>query len=244
MLLALATAVPSASPSPEPLKTIVTVSTSPFCGAFAAHVNSAIDSAVTDDRNLGSIILTLRAHDLAGNGIARRNEMQRLTTLADTMYRAYRSGEGEVNRLRDLAKTAKNKSERTEIKASADALGGALYRQHLIQRDLDGFVAYLQAADMRRGSDAEETQNEAIFGNPNAHYAAANLDINGRPLWVPPDAGREMEHDLVSLPGDESTATDAALALKASRDFERRLPAILRDELTAGARIAKANEHC
>lgn len=244
VLLALAAAAPSPSPTPEPLRTIVTVRTSPFCGAFATHVNSAIDSAVTNDRDLGSIILTLHASDLAGNDIQRRNEMQRLTTLADGMYRAYRSGEAEVNRLRDLAKTAKDKSEQTDIKASADALGGALYRQHLIQRDLDGFVAYLQAGDMRRDSDAEQTQNVALFGSPDARYAAAHMDANGRELWLPPDAGRSLEHNLVGLAGDESRGDDLELAAKASRDFQSRLSAILRDEVTAGGRIARANERC
>jgi hypothetical protein len=242
VLLAIATAAPS--PSPEPLRTIVTVRTSPFCGAFATHVNSAISYAVDNDKNLGSVIMTLHSNDLANTVITRNNELHQLQSLADSMYHSYRDGEAEVNRLRDLAKTAKDKDEQEEIKSSADALGGVLYRQHLIQRDIDGFVAYMDAADMRRDSDPELAQNDSILGAQDT-YAPSARTIAQPYYWVPTNLGRSSS-DPSALPmaGDESLSDDVAMAAAASDDFKQRIPAIFQDELTAGDRIAQANERC
>ena len=80
-------------------------------------------------------------------------EIHHLNTLADAIYKQYRAGEREVNQLRDLAKQATDPEEQAELKAAADALGGALYRQHLMQRDLDGFVNFLYASDMMTSDD-------------------------------------------------------------------------------------------
>src|SRR5215469_9247255 len=124
-VLAIITVTPGPSPSPsastEPLKTIITVHSSPFCSQFASHVNSAIDHAVHNDRTLGTVILTLHSTDLAENELARHNEIQRLENLGDSMYRDYRKGLEEVDKLRELAKTAQDEQEKTEVKAAADA---------------------------------------------------------------------------------------------------------------------------
>src|SRR5579863_3227399 len=138
LLLAVMTASPLPSPSAEPLKTIVTVRSTTFCGEFATHVNNAIGDATRNDENLGKVILTLRASNLGGTDMDRHIERMRLSSTADSMYREYRAGEDEVNHLRALAKSAKDPQEKADLTASADALGGVLYRQHLIQRDLDG----------------------------------------------------------------------------------------------------------
>lgn len=230
LLFAIATSAPVSSPAPTPsaapLKTIVTVRTSPFCSAFASHVNAAIGATVQNDSSLGSVIVALRATDLENNTISRRNELQALEHLADSMYHDYRSGEDEVNRLRDLAKTVTDKGEQAELKASADALGGALYRQHLIQRDLDGFVAYLNTGEMRH-FDSDE---RALMGGTQAEYVHAML-------------ARYMP-TMSALPGDESPEDDTRMAKEASRDFRSRLPQILKDEINAGAHIATASERC
>ena len=244
VLLALATAAPSPSPTPEPLKTIVTVKTSPFCGAFASHVNSAISSAVDNDKALGSIMLTLRSNDLANTTITRNNELQQLQHVADDMYRAYRSGLSEVDRLRDLAKTAKDKDEQEQIKSSADALGGVLYRQHLIQRDLDGFIAYIQAGDMRRDSDPELATNNDMLGAGDS-YTPSTHTLNSPYYWAPVNLGRSVNNpSALPMPGNESWADDVEMASRASSDFQQRLPAIFADEQTAGTRISQANERC
>jgi hypothetical protein len=238
LLIALATAAPSPSPTPL-LKTIVTVKSSPFCGAFAAHVNAAIGSAVANDQTLGTTILNLRSDDLGGNAIERNNEEQRLENLADAIYHQYRAGEAEVAQLRTLAAKASDPAEKASLKASADALGGALYRQHLIQRDLDGFVAFLDTSDMRAGMET--------FDQPPPELAAGRMGMTGAmtsgmgPYWLPP--GYEQRVSALTV-GHESHDDDVRMAAAASADFQNRLAAVLQDEMTAGNHIEQASDHC
>lgn len=231
-----ATTASAPSPSPAPLlKTIVTVKSSPICGAFAAHTNAAITSALANDQSLGMTILTLRSPDLAGSSLDRQSEVHHLNILADDMYKQYRAGEREVTELRTLASEATDPDEKAALKAVADALGGALYRQHLMQRDLDGFVNYLYASDMMASDDDSTRDPDAprrqfLDDVPGAH------PINGSaPVWNPAD---------VPLAGTESLTDDVTMARAASQDFVERLPALRQDELTAGNRIETAAEKC
>lgn len=239
MLALVLAVVTAAAPSPSPtplLKTIVTVKSSPLCGAFAAHTNAAIGSAVQNDANLGSTILTLRSTDLAGNSIDRLSEIRRLSTLADSIYKQYRAGETEVNELRDLAKQATDPDEKADLKAAADALGGALYRQHLIQRDLDGFVAFLQASDMMTDDNADGPRHPMTQDMPGASPQEMNV------YWMPQMQWAMTHPPLIA--GSESLDDDVAMAKAASTDFQRRMPAVMQDELTAGGHIEQAADHC
>ncbi|HUA09586.1 MAG TPA: hypothetical protein VMA98_09950 [Candidatus Acidoferrales bacterium] len=236
IVLAALTASASPSPSPTPLlKTIVTVKTSPLCGEFAAHTNAAITSAVQNDQTLGSTILMLRSHDLAESSLSRNAEIHHLDSLASSIYKQYRAGEQEVDQLRALAAKDTDPTEKAALKASADALGGALYRQHLMQRDLDGFVAFLYASDMTTGDDAGSrhplsqdvpwAQTNEI--GPNEYGYATGL-MRGAPF----------------LAGSESVEDDVRMAKAASEDFQSRMPAVMQDELNAGAHIEQAADHC
>ena len=238
MLAIVLAAVTATAPSPSPtplLQTIVTVKSSPICGAFAAHTNAAISSALANDQSLGTTISMLRSPDLAGSSLDRLSEIHHLNTLADAMYKQYRAGEREVNELRDLAKQATDPDEKAELKAVADALGGALYRQHLMQRDLDGFLNYLYASDMM-ASDDDPTQNpdaprrQFLEDVPGAH------PLNGlSPVWTPYDS---------PLAGTESITDDLTMARAASQDFVTRLPALRQDEQAASSRIETAATKC
>ncbi|MBV8639567.1 MAG: hypothetical protein JO322_15925 [Candidatus Eremiobacteraeota bacterium] len=235
LVLAIITAVPGPSPtaSAEPLKTIVTVRSSPFCSEFATHVNAAIDHAVRNDATLGSVILTLHSNDLAENDLSRHNEIQRLENLGDSIYRDYRKGLDEVGKLRDLAKTASDEQEKTELTAAADALGGVLYRQHLIQRDLDGFTAYLDMTDMQRETNHVVLNRE--FG-PGYDMTDAWSDALSTNYMV-------QQHIAETSPM-HPPEQDVEMAGNASRDFEHRIPDILRDELTAGGHITEVSDRC
>ncbi len=231
-----ATTASAPSPSPTPLlQTIITVKSSPLCGAFAAHTNAAISSALANDASLGTTILTLRSPDLAGSSLDRTSEIHRLNTLSDTIYKQYRAGEREVNELRDLANKATDPDEKAALKDAADALGGALYRQHLMQRDLDGLVNYLYASDMMASDDdttrdPDMPRRQFLEDVPGAH------PINGSsPVWTPYDT---------PLAGTESLTDDVTLARAASQDFVTRLPAVRHDELTAVPRIEAAADKC
>jgi len=243
IVLAALTASASPSPSPTPLlKTIVTVKSSPFCGALAAHLNAAIGSAISNDQSLGSTIVGLRSRDLAGSSIQRNNEIMRLESLADAIYRQYRIGENEVKLLRALASTATDSKEKADLKDAADALGGALYRQHLIQRDLDGFVAFLNTADMRSGWDENES-NAARSLEPSEVLGSLGQNDGPAAYWLPPG----YDHYLPPPPlmiGHESGADDVQMAGLASSDFQNRLPDIMEDELNAGNHIEAATDNC
>jgi len=237
VLLFLAVMLASPSPSPTPhLKTIMTVKSSPLCGAFAAHVNAAIGSAVQNDQMLGSAILGLRSNDLSGSDLERNGEENRLTNLADAIYKQYRIGETEVTQLRDLAAKASDPDERASLKASADALGGVLYRQHLIQRDLDGFVAYLNASDMRTDMPSNEAYRPDMPVRPGAMSLFTG---SAGEYWTPPGF-----HSTGLTVGHFSHEDDVRMAASASTDFQSRMPAILQDEMTAGSHIEQASVHC
>lgn len=238
-MLAIVLAALTVSPSPSPtplLKTIITVKSTPLCGAFEAHTNAAIGSAVQNDQTLGSTILTLRSGDLGGSGVDRHFEIHRLTSLADSIYKQYRAGLAEVNQLRSLAKQATDPEEQAEMKASADALGGALYRQHLIQRDLDGFVAFLEASDMMTDDIADGPRHPMTLDMPGAAPAETTA------YWRP-----SVQNALANPPllvGSESLADDVAMSRAASVDFQGRMPAVMQDEVTAGSHIELAADHC
>lgn len=234
---------PSPSPSTEPLKTIVTVRSTTYCEALATHLNAAITSAVENDQNLGSTILTLRSNDLAGTDLSRQHEIHRLQDLGDSLYRNYKSGENEVNHLRDLAKSAQTDEDKAELKAAADALGGVLYRQHLMQRDLDGFVSYLYAADMQADTNRDVLTREFVGADEaNFPYGSRNVNttVTQPYLNILETMGRESVHPYIYRTPD----SDAAMAYNASRDFEARVIDVVRDEVTAGEHVTQASSRC
>jgi hypothetical protein len=239
LLATLATASPSPAPvdSPDPLKVIVTVRSSTLCSQFADHANAAIAATLQNDATLGSVVNTLRVPDLAGNPIERRNMMLRLAELADSIAKQYKAGIGEVKSLRALQSQTNDPQEKVELKAAADALGGALYRQHLIGRDLDGFLAYEYAADMRRPDDDDMMPQmmQATSADVGPYYYAAKA-----PTWL---AQPEPVSPSI-LAGHESLSDDAEMAASASHDFASRLPAITGDELTAADHFTEAAGGC
>ena len=236
-----ATAAPSPSPTTEPLKTIVTVKSTTFCQQYANHSNAAIGSAISNDQSLGSTILTLRSTDLASGELTRNREIHRLQDLADAIYHQYRLGEDEVNHLRELAKSAQDEETKKDIKDAADALGGVLYRQHLIQRDLDGFVSYLYAADMMVDLNNADTRAELTNGASIPEYGYNNYgDLHSRDMTAPGGLGAPS-----GLPfADATPQDDVHMAANASHDFEQRLPAVFKDEMTAADRLTAANTRC
>jgi hypothetical protein len=234
MLVAtLASPTPSPTGLPGPLKVIVTVRSSTFCSRFASHANAAITAALQNDSTLGTLVFVLRNRDLAGNDIERRNMLQSLNKMADAVAMNYKAGMSEIASLRELERKASDPAEKEALKASADSLGGALYRQHLIVRDLDGFLAYEYAADMRR-EDPDSSQ---------AQMKQASAPDAG--MIRPPGSVINIPGiQDVALAGNETRDDDAAMALAASRDFAARLPAVTGDEQNAATAFTAAAGGC
>src|SRR6202011_2156393 len=125
-----ASAPPGAASAPTPLKEIGRVRALPACVPIVAHANGAITQALENDRNLAILTTNLRATDFDKlNFIQRRNAIEALMKQAEAMRVASSAGDVEVKKLREYAVNSPDPQRKAELKAFADALGGALYRQ-------------------------------------------------------------------------------------------------------------------
>lgn len=172
--LAVPLAEPSAAapPAPSPLKEIGRVQSLSICPALVVHANSAIGSALDNDQQLALAVNRLRTTDLdSTNEITRRNGMNDLSTLAGRLRTAAATGTGEIKRLRALATETNDPTRKAELKAFADALGGALARQRKAGTDLDKMLVII---DGRRS--VEEINTQALV---NERASIADAPING-----------------------------------------------------------------
>ncbi|MBV9271658.1 MAG: hypothetical protein JO165_11205 [Candidatus Eremiobacteraeota bacterium] len=238
MVVAVVAASASPAPLPSPssaavsekpvLKTIATVRASASCGEIVTHANSAIAAALNNDVLVGQTIMNLRGVNLDdGNSIHRRNGLQMLGDYAKNLMKQSRSADDEVKRLRAIAAKSKDPVQQKELKAFADELGGALWRQQKIARDLNGFLA---AVDFRDMMTLDEDQKKANIGA---------LGVADPKLQTPSDWGQtnpnytqaQMRGSTLSLEALKGTATGQARA--AAEDFQQRIPAIANDETMA-----------
>jgi hypothetical protein len=230
---------PSPSPSATPLlKTIATVRVSPRCASIITHANSAISTTLSNDQIIGQTISTLRLTNLDdGNPIHRNNGLKALGDLAKSLMLAARSGDDEVKRLRKVASETKDPNEAKALKDFADELGGALWSQQKVARDLNGFLAYQDFRDMAQWDEGQQQMNQATFGVSD-------------PLAENP---REMQHygphGQLATPhphlGHDPNEPDATQQAKwAADDFQNRIPIIMRDENLASGKIDGAIKGC
>jgi len=241
--------VTAASPAPA-LKVIASVRSTPRCAEIVTHANSAIGAALNNDVVIGQLITRLRAINLDdGNSIRRRNGLDALGEFAKMLTQQSRSADNEVKRLRALAAESKDPNEQKELKAFADALGGALWRQQKVARDLNGYLASVDFQDMATFTEAQQQANQGIFGvsdpmtqSPQdmqaAQQIASQRSRGGQMdpttgLHAPPPLGHDPNHP---------TATQEAAA--AASDFESRLPAITLDENGAAQLVTAALARC
>lgn len=238
---------PQPSPSIASLKTIASVRSTPRCASIVTHANSAISSALNNDALITQTITRLRMVNLDdGNPIHRRNGLQSLGDLAKTLTLQSRGADDEVKRLRELAAHAKDPAEAQSLKDFADELGGALWRQQTIARDLNGYLANVDFRDMTAWDEDQQNMNESVFGVKDP--LAQMPDVPGSPhrpgsiqspptyTWTPP-MPPHLGHDPY-----QPTATQEAQA--AASDFSNRVPAIQTDEGHAAGHIGGALAGC
>ena len=238
---------PAATAAPA-LKVIASVRSTPRCAEIVTHANSAIGSALNNDALIAQTITRLRAYNLDdGNPIHRRNGLDALGEFAKNLTQQARAADNEVKRLRALAEKSNDPQEKKELKEFADALGGALWRQQKIARDLNGYLASVDFQDMASQTEAQVQANRAIFGVSDPfvqtpadmrNTAQANSDRNR--TQIDPATGLHplpLGHDP-----NQPTATQEAAA--AARDFESRLPDITTDENGAAQHVTGALARC
>lgn len=229
---------PAAAPTPASsapqLKTIATVRVSPRCASIITHANSAISTTLSNDQIIGQTISTLRLTNLDdGNAIHRNNGLRALGDLAKNLMQASRSGDDEVKRLRKLAADTKDPDSAKALKDFANELGGALWRQQKVARDLNGFLAYQDFHEMAQWDDAQKQMNQATFGVQD-------------PLSQPPDDFHRTgaPTPIPRLGHDSGDATATQQAKWAADDFQSRIQDIMRDENLAAGNIDGAIKGC
>lgn len=244
LTLAVLPAPQAAAPTPQPsatptLKTIATVRASARCAAIITHANSAIGTTLDNDQIIGSTITQLRLSNLDdGNPIHRNNQLKALGDLAKNLMMQARSGDDEVKRLRKIAAETKDPEEAKALKAFADSLGGALWSQQKVARDLNGFLAYQDFRDMSSFDEGQQNSNQAVYGvkDPLAQQPAGEVRTQV-PQLQGMSAPAAMGHD----PNDPTATSQAKLA---ADDFEKRIPDILRDENLAAGKVDGAITGC
>ncbi len=246
MLLALifATAAAGASPvptaTPEPLKTIAIVHSSSACSEIAKHANAAITSALTNDGSLTATIKAMQASDLDSNVIKHRNALDALGEYAKTINLQAVSGDAEIKRLRKLADEATDPARKKDLTAFANWLGGAMWRQRTIARDLNGMLAAVDMRDMIAPDDGIRQMSQAFTGNTDALQFT---NLGAGPLRSLPvnQPGGPFAH---LFPPTLDPPTLATMSAAAARDFALRLPAIANDESMAAGHVTGAFNGC
>lgn len=269
-LIATTGVVPSPTPSPAPrsvapaqLKTIATVRSTPRCTDIMQNTNAAIGDALRNDRAIVRTIAQVRAAPLDDNNqLHYQNAVQQMLDSASKMTTAARAGDDNVKRLRLVAQQTKDPKDKAALLAFADQLGGALWRQQEVARDLAGFGVYLMTREsMRRTFDASQ-------GIPEAEATPQATDQFGIPVPYSPmsvgetDAAARMgARNVLNMrlytatvhqnPNTEPTflkpfgnETPAQMAQAAATDFQGRLRGIATDEDDAANSASGALNGC
>ena len=216
--LALVNAVaPSPQPtaSSEPLKEIGHVYSSGMCTAIVKRANNAIASALRNNRTVAEAVITLRSVDLESeNGIVKHNGMTSIERLATDLRVSSSNANKDIKQLREISGQAEDPVRKSELKAFADALGGALGRQDKIGSDLQTMLLRMTGRDNEQEAYAQIQNNthpvvmpdqimDAYFApvpyNNVAHQFAK--DLATRTLDIAVDESKAAEHIIGAVNG-------------------------------------------
>ncbi len=241
--IASASPVPAASSAPVPaLHEIMRVRSSALCGEFASHANGAIDATTSNDSTLLTLVDSLGRTKMDDSRLAWNNELLKLERMSDEITRQWKTGEREVAQVRALAAKSTDPQEKLELTASANALGGALWRQRRIARDLDGFIAFMETDQMMTNTTAEGKANQMVFGVADpVHDPSFGDSVN---LHNPGMSRGYAAPDTMPFPGDPNNPKASAQAMAAAKDFRRRMGPIGEDEIQAAVHVEQASEGC
>jgi hypothetical protein len=225
IVLALAgdpTPAPEASNAarPTPLTEIGRVRALPACVPIVAHANGAITQALDNDRTLAMMSINAHSTDFdKQNMFQRRASIQGLVKQAEAIRAASTAGDLEVKKLREYANAATDPQRKAELKAFADALGGALYRQ---KKAAIEFVRDVTVIQGREAAVAARNDMPPVQGRvpPNSLIAKASEPPEVGLLPGAPDSYNKVFHDLGDMLDsrtqmvqiDEGSAADHSIA--------------------------------
>lgn len=222
VLAALPAAPPSASPAPTKLQEIGRVRAT-ICTPIVMHANGAIASALDNDRSLAILTTNLRATDFNKlNELQRRNAILALGKQTSAVRERARAADGEVKILRKLAADSQDATRKAELKAFADALGGAIFRQQRAAESFDRAMVIVQGRkEAAEGAELMDQNNYASrMLSPQQQFADARSRAEARPPQPPrDDEWNRLMHDvadtlderLAGVAADEGTAADHSI---------------------------------
>jgi hypothetical protein len=221
IVLALATdpgPAASSTPRPTPLTEIGRVRALPACVPIVAHANGAITQALDNDRTLAIIANNARNTDFDKlNFLQRRNAVEAMMQQAEAIRVASSSGDLEVKKLREYAAASSDPERKAELKAFADALGGALYRQK------KAAVEFMRDVTIMRGrEEAAEARDIMRRDNPVPPGAAAQAIAN-TPAMLP--GSPDSYNKLFKLIGEDLDALSQAVQLDEGRAADHSIAA-------------------
>ena len=164
------------APRPNPLTEIGRTKTAPICTTIVVHANGAITSALDNDRTLAILTTNLRNTDFDKQSeIQRRNTLEAMMDQAGRIRLAGKAADDEIKKLREYAKASPDPERKAELKAFADALGGAIYRQTKAAKEFMADVTVIHgredAAEARELKGGSGTGSDSVSGQQLASRA-------------------------------------------------------------------------
>jgi hypothetical protein len=148
---------PDASASPKvPLRTIVTVKSSPYCSALEDHFNSALVPMIANDRVFTAVDTQL---DDMNNMFKYPNYIDRFVVLrtkllkeTDVLENSLRPIQKQIDALRESATLSSDPAEQKQMRDAASQLQEAYKHQFQLSTDLTGLAQSMMQYNIFRGS--------------------------------------------------------------------------------------------
>lgn len=225
--------IAAGTPAPAPTPVLKQIGRSAgaaaVCGNLVVHANSAIDAALRDDVLVGRVVTRLHEIDLENNAVSKRAGLSDLNRLVVELSGESLRGESEVKRLREAAER-NGASLSSDLRTFADALAGALGRQHKIGIDLNNFLAYIDYRDMREVSQQPPPPQRRGTGND--PFGTGPFPFTAPTPTAPPGSPYA------------GAGSPNRMALAAANDFESRVAEIQSDEAKAAGHSEAAVSGC
>lgn len=185
LVLTAALATPTASPPPAPLKTIVTVRTSPYCSALAQHFNRIVTPMLANDGTLDSVSVSLETVntlfdklDYVSRFTSERVKMEKYVgSLLDSLPEM----QTQINQLRAAQTLTTDPAQSSEMHMLAQELQRAYDKQRQLSIDLLGVVHAMMDYDImsvKRQTPMERL--EALSAPSEARDVKSYLRFNGQ----------------------------------------------------------------
>jgi hypothetical protein len=197
----LAVVVPTPSPAPRALKTIITVVSSPYCNSLAQHFNDALVPMLANDRTLDAVSVQLDDLNILFNQPDYEERFlhvrDRLGRQETELMESLAAIQREINELREGARLTTDAQATTEVNEAAQDLQTAYDKQRQLSIDLQGMYRAMLSYPITRVHPALGGFSEQEMLAPaNGRDVKSYLRFNG-------------QRDIIA--SNEDKATDVAL---------------------------------